>query len=769
MIPALVLCCTLLGQSDRTAVDAYHRAAALIGQGEVSHGLRVLQDRLAQGGLDSTSEAYLRLHSAECLCYLMHHEEANQELDRAQALLQAEIDRGSRTAISFYVGILGLRFSICIDWGILDVAARLLQEEQRIINDLAMKGDDVTLQRASCRHRQATLALVEQDYNTLDQIVATTLEEDDLIEISPALRGRLLIRQAAAQNELERFEEAGADRARDLLLDLLDEYEAPEGTTSDLPIYELVHPKLMLAEIAIRYEEFEQADEWLKESRSLMEPELGCQAPFYMMWSTFAARSSLNRGAGREELQHHLDQLQVVLGEFLQRWQAAEVRQGGYGLLLFADHAAFLSELIRLQHHLQGSAGIEAALDCLWKIQSLSSLARALGRSQDASWRDLRDALTGDQAVLLFVPSAERTQLLVVTNAGPQYFELTGEAEIAHHRERVVRQMNRPASSEASRHEPFQTLSKLLFPDDVQTALESYPQWTVIGNDLLRDLPFEALPWRDGYIGTRIAIDHLPSLPVGVALHARPHPLQRDGADVWMLIPSHTEDMPPIDLPEDEVQHILRGFPRRLHQVKRGPGATLDTLSSPSFQKARQVLFFTHGKLDPSQEFPAALLLNPDSVSVDGTVRAATLGGLTFPPLVTMVACHAGAQQLRPGDAGATGLTGGFLKNGSQAVCLSSYPLELNAAKQVTASFQDALAEGHSPAESMRRARQSIAANPAFADPIYFSMQVQGLGHRPLYSRQLASGPPVLAWGSGVLLAVALGAVALRWIRKRDP
>ena len=92
-------------------------------------------------------------------------------------------------------------------------------------------------------------------------------------------------------------------------------------------------------------------------------------------------------------------------------------------------------------------------------------------------------------------------------------------------------------------------------------------------------------------------------------------------------------------------------------------------------------------------------------------------------------ACASGRSAPRTGDSPLlTNLGGTFLASGSHSVILSQTEISLRDHLQLSAAFYEALRAGHSPAESLRRARQALARPDDVGRFYRATMQLFGLG-----------------------------------------
>jgi CHAT domain-containing protein len=91
------------------------------------------------------------------------------------------------------------------------------------------------------------------------------------------------------------------------------------------------------------------------------------------------------------------------------------------------------------------------------------------------------------------------------------------------------------------------------------------------------------------------------------------------------------------------------------------------------------------------------------------------------PHLVFLGACSSGVGFKRPGDAGASTLSGALLRNGAAAVVQSCAAVALEPTVRLCEAFCLEAAAGTVAAEALRRARVSVVAS-GFDDPFDFAL-----------------------------------------------
>jgi hypothetical protein len=395
----------------------------------------------------------------------------------------------------------------------------------------------------------------------------------------------------------------------------------------------------------------------------------------------------------------------------------------------------------------KGRAGVERALSRLLSAGATGTLARKLA-APAASLSEVRAGLIGtakDRAILVYFPAPDRTHLFVVDHDSTEHFPLAAADYIEAARYEAERTLRRPAKGSArdrlvrEREAALAELCRQLLPQEVLVRLKERTRWTIVGEDLLGPVPFEALAPDGAYLGTTHAIVHLPSLPIGLRLAVRARREVRTSAGagvaaVVLLSPPLGSDR---SLTDAQIGEMLGAYPSKTKEIAGGPAAGLATLRRAS-PVVRVAQVFAHGHYDESRERPAGMLLAPPEGQESSFVGSEEVELLDAPPLVVLTVCGAARAPKRRGDAGAADLAGAFLSAGDRARCVvqSAYDLDVDSARELSIHFHAALVGGDSPAEALRKARAALARDPDFADPFHHALiGVVGLGHEPIFVR----------------------------------
>jgi CHAT domain-containing protein/tetratricopeptide (TPR) repeat protein len=174
-----------------------------------------------------------------------------------------------------------------------------------------------------------------------------------------------------------------------------------------------------------------------------------------------------------------------------------------------------------------------------------------------------------------------------------------------------------------------------------------------------------------------------------------------------------------------EAEAIASLVPENQRYVAVGFQASRETLLGLTLADYRLIHFATHGVIDTRYPDLSALALS----GFDAT-GAPTRGLLELPDiyaldlnadLVVLSACETALGRDIRGE-GLLGLTQGFLYAGAKGVVASLWPVADRATAELMKRFYDhLLRDGLPPADALRRAQSSIAAEPRWNHPYYWS------------------------------------------------
>jgi CHAT domain-containing protein len=163
--------------------------------------------------------------------------------------------------------------------------------------------------------------------------------------------------------------------------------------------------------------------------------------------------------------------------------------------------------------------------------------------------------------------------------------------------------------------------------------------------------------------------------------------------------------------------------PERL--VARGFDASLKTLRETDLGAFRYLHFATHGLIDSRYPALSALSLSTydeSGVPREGFLRLHDIYGLDIrADLVVLSACETALGRQVRGE-GLVGLTQGFLSAGANGVVASLWQVPDRATAELMARlYEHLLGDGDRPAEALRKAQLSMAAERRWSHPYYWS------------------------------------------------
>jgi CHAT domain-containing protein len=174
-----------------------------------------------------------------------------------------------------------------------------------------------------------------------------------------------------------------------------------------------------------------------------------------------------------------------------------------------------------------------------------------------------------------------------------------------------------------------------------------------------------------------------------------------------------------------EAVAIASLVPESERYVAVGFEANRATLLGLPLDDYRLIHFATHGVIDTRYPDLSALALsNFDAAGAptDGLLGLPDIYALDLnADLVVLSACETALGRDIRGE-GLLGLTQGFLYAGAKGVIASLWPVADRATAELMQQFYDhMLSDGLRPADALRRAQLSIAAEPRWSHPYYWS------------------------------------------------
>ncbi|MCK6445805.1 MAG: CHAT domain-containing protein [Planctomycetes bacterium] len=447
----------------------------------------------------------------------------------------------------------------------------------------------------------------------------------------------------------------------------------------------------------------------------------------------------------KSDVEARVARLESAFRDFLVQWRSTPVREGGVGFLYASYRRAVLGELVHALTTARGDRGSADAFERVVEAQTCGTIGRKL-ELRAATVAEVRSRLCPPNGgIVLFLPVGRETHVFALDADQVEHGLVGPEWELAAAvRERLsvaLPSKRDAAGAERSRAKTAAAgaeVAKTLLPPAVRARIATWKTCLVVGSELFGGVPFELLSL-DGkrLLGLDVAIEYLPSVPLGLALAER-----APAAKVWKQglafvgAPRTTERSErvwrakPFSLRREELDALTRPFGRGFTTLTNEK-ATREAFASLDLADTAVLHVLCHGMHDALRERPAGLLLAETEEAL-GEVWSSDLATAprVVPPIVILSACGAGRGTERLGEDALNHLGGTFLERGAICVILARQDLGLDATIALTAALHRRLAAGDSPAEALRAARVELAASETYGYPFDFStLHVFGLGH----------------------------------------
>lgn len=638
--------------------------------------------------------------------------------------------------------LLGERGRQALDLGLTDLAWSEFRAEELQLEELAQKQffregvEGLGLNRVASWLHAVDFDLAMGEMPEARHTIATALADSRLSEVWPSLpeiRKRLEALDAIAEtNEAIGF----PDRLKAVIPRLKGKLEAVAAAGDPA-----LHGEVLLVRAHVEVGDSENASK----AAGALRPLLAGAGEVFLRLELCELESRIARLKRTEgvELERVAKELESAFTETLELWDRAERRAGGLGFLQLASRRSVLCELIQLSVQRFGSArGAEAGLQAVLEAQARGSLARALN-APVGSLSAIREKLIPDGGGLLlylhgpsetciFAIDRSEVTLSIVPLLKPTR-QLAMEARELLERRPAVDAVQRRA--EVTRWQKLALeLREAVIPKRVLDRVAGWKTLTVVGADFLGGLPFDALPgWRGTPLGCELPMVVLPSVPVALAVAARPTEPRAHGwvelraPKIAPELASRFPGLAPLSVRDRDVRSWRGSW-------SAGPefsdaNATESALRG-ALEKSSPLLLqiLAHGIEDANRERPSGIAL----AGADGDLWCDDVEAMKAPPLVVLATCGAARGKLRRGEDSVQHLGGAFLRAGARAVLLSQGDLELDSTSALLAAFHAALRPGRSPAQALLEARQQMASRSGDDPRSWALLRWLGLGHEPV-------------------------------------
>ena len=383
----------------------------------------------------------------------------------------------------------------------------------------------------------------------------------------------------------------------------------------------------------------------------------------------------------------------------------------------------------------------------------------SLTAPQPVSATELRSALDDESVLVEYALGEEKSYVWVVTREQTRGIALADRKTIEEAAARVYEGLRTNSSRSALAQDLRRLADHVLKP---VAPLLTKRRLLIAADGALQYVPFAALPIGGSDGATQPLLEThevvgLPSLSVLLSQRAgvrRPAPSRAlavfadpvfDRADPRLAFaapatpvvhspqaqlatrssPLGSGTLPRLPFTAQEAQALAALVPESERYVAVGLEASRETLLHLALDDYRLIHFATHGVIDTRYPDLSGLALSGFDAS-----GAPTHGLFGLPDiyaldlnadLVVLSACETALGRNIRGE-GLLGLTQGFLYAGAKGVVASLWPVADRATAELMRRFYDhMLRDGLLPADALRRAQSSIAAEPRWSHPYYWS------------------------------------------------
>ncbi len=419
--------------------------------------------------------------------------------------------------------------------------------------------------------------------------------------------------------------------------------------------------------------------------------------------------------------------------DLLDAWDKSAQRPGGLGFLQYqARRTRVISAAVDTDlASSSGEPGKRAALERLFQVQAMGSIARELHLGP-CTLDEVRAELLGPkEGCLVFLPAADASHLFVFDRSTLEHYRLAPLDDL----QPLVKSAR--VDKGKAKEKSARALRDAILPPAARPWIESHEQLTLAGFGLLPGLEVEELPaWpaqppgtepaEAAPLGAHFAIASLPSVPLALSLarRARGQPAPVDALVLAVNADPHgVAGLQPFDFGDPERRALSAPFPAaKTRYLKDASRADLEALAK---ERHGIVHVLCHGTWDRGKEAGAALVLAQDGdEDEEDLVHPDDLPELDA-NLLILTACDAQRGPQRLGDDLAATLGGQALVNGASCALVADGQVEVTAALQMGKVLTRELAAGASPAEALRRATAELPDQAKRA-----RYRVLGLGHK---------------------------------------
>jgi hypothetical protein len=314
-------------------------------------------------------------------------------------------------------------------------------------------------------------------------------------------------------------------------------------------------------------------------------------------------------------------------------------------------------------------------------------------------------------------------------------------------------------------------LGELLLGDALARLPPTATSLIIVTDGALHRMPFEALSLRSGpMLGERFDLSVTPSATLWA--RTRENRAAPSGDRVLVLadpdVPRGSPDgaihLAPLPGARREAHAIARTLRLAANDVLQGPAASERFVKRTAFGTFGVVHMAVHARADTTFPERSAVFLAPGGQDEDGWLQPNEIAELDLRgQLIVLSACDSAEGSLLSGE-GPLSLARAFFAAGARGVVATRWPLRDDDAAFMMARFYEALADGHSVAAALRRARRD-AIDTGLPAAAWAGVAMLGDGlHRPV-ARRAAPGARGL-WIAAILVVLLVATVL--WVQRRS-
>ncbi|MFH2074807.1 MAG: CHAT domain-containing protein, partial [Pseudomonadota bacterium] len=463
--------------------------------------------------------------------------------------------------------------------------------------------------------------------------------------------------------------------------------------------------------------------------------------------ATLGTYLSLKTAEERNVLERKARELDEIFAKLMQFRATHPFDERGSGLARYPRELAIFGTLVEVQTELFGEVGAISAIERISIHHTLSALSRRMG-VKPCSLAEVREELLldSDHGVLFLQRAPIQTggcRLFAFDQERIRWAAIGSLDEYLKSIRRLIEQLHSPRNLTDQWERLSQESVERLLPPQIRELFDDWRFVTLVGFDDELWFPFECLVVDGSILGTTKAVDHLPSLPLGVHLARRRAATKRhfDKDLLLVVAPEHSEaacaaypDLEPLLITEDQIHTLTAPFPPDSVHILARKQATFEALMEldGTFSLLH---IFAHGVAgDPLDGSFAGILLGSRTQDKTGVLDRKNVAELPKASAVFLSACSAGQDVIRTMEGGLNNLGGAFLEHGADAVVFSHEDLLAGQTIDLMGLVSGEVARGSSLAAALTSARQELVRRGVTDPRLHSTLRVWGLGQQSAFA-----------------------------------